>query len=233
MRRLAWVLMALVAAAALAPPEAEARAVRTTRRRGKRAHRFSGKLVGHGVRDAELRAAPLPRPSGRVAVHFPAIDASVDVNIFAARGGYDQDALARLDAVFRCRRTGETRALDPRLFEILSLIGDRFGETIQVTSGFRNQQNEASRHFHGSAVDISIPGVETNDLYAFAATLDAGGMGIGRYPKSKFVHIDFRAPGEPSYRWTDTRGQRRGKATPKTRRTSAATRSSGMRARST
>jgi hypothetical protein len=31
-------------------------------------------------------------------------------------------------------------------------------------------------------------------------------MGIGQYPNSQFVHIDFRAPGEPSYRWTDYSG---------------------------
>src|SRR5262249_34764430 len=46
--------------------------------------------------------------------------------------------------------------------------------------------------------------------YRFADGLDAGGMGVGRYPHSNFVHIDFRAPGEPSYRWTDnSRGTRR------------------------
>ena len=28
-------------------------------------------------------------------------------------------------------------------------------------------------------------------------------MGIGLYPRDGFVHIDFRAPGQPSYRWTD------------------------------
>jgi hypothetical protein len=31
-------------------------------------------------------------------------------------------------------------------------------------------------------------------------------MGIGLYPTSQFIHVDFRAPGEPSYRWTDTSG---------------------------
>ena len=36
---------------------------------------------------------------------------------------------------------------------------------------------------------------------AFASTLDPGGMGIGIYPRSKFVHIDVRPP--PSYRWID------------------------------
>jgi hypothetical protein len=34
-------------------------------------------------------------------------------------------------------------------------------------------------------------------------------MGIGKYPRGGFVHIDFRAPGEPSYRWTDTQRSKR------------------------
>jgi hypothetical protein len=36
-------------------------------------------------------------------------------------------------------------------------------------------------------------------------------MGIGIYPASGFVHIDFRAPGDPSFRWTDWSGSKRGK----------------------
>jgi hypothetical protein len=31
-------------------------------------------------------------------------------------------------------------------------------------------------------------------------------MGIGLYPTSGFIHVDFRAPGEPSYRWVDHSG---------------------------
>ena len=38
-------------------------------------------------------------------------------------------------------------------------------------------------------------------IEAFAETLDRGGMGIGIYPRSQFVHIDVRSP--PSYRWID------------------------------
>jgi hypothetical protein len=45
-------------------------------------------------------------------------------------------------------------------------------------------------------------------------TLDQGGMGMGQYPTSQFVHMDYRAPGEPSFRWTDTAGpdRKRGKS---------------------
>ena len=55
-------------------------------------------------------------------------------------------------------------------------------------------------------MDIRVKDVSYKDVYAFAQTLDQGHMGIGQYPNSQFVHIDFRAPGEPSYRWTDYSG---------------------------
>jgi len=170
-------------------------------RRGRR-----GRFMGRSVSAAELRQAPLPRPSGRIVLRAPALHEEVDVNIYREDGSLDQAVLAKLDHLFRCRKTGEERAVDPRLYTILSLIYDHFGKTIELNSGFRYQRNEGSRHFHGSAMDVQIPGVRYTALYAFATTLDLGGMGIGKYPRSGFVHIDFRAPGEPSYRWTDTHG---------------------------
>ncbi len=170
--------------------------------KGKRCRR--GKFSGHGVAKTELRKTPLPRPSGRIVLRSPALHETVDVNIFREDGSYDEEALAKLDGVFRCKKTGEERAVDPRLFELLSILYDKYGQTIDLNSGFRYQRNEGSRHFHASAMDVTIEGVSYRELYKFAETLDRGGMGIGQYPRGGFVHIDFRAPGEPSYRWTDT-----------------------------
>ena len=64
--------------------------------------------------------------------------------------------LAKLDHIFRCRKTDEERAVDPRLYEMLSRIYDHFDTPIDLISGFRFQRNEGSRHFHGSAMDICI-----------------------------------------------------------------------------
>jgi hypothetical protein len=63
-------------------------------------------------------------------------------------------------------------------------------------------------------VEISEPDLRTPEQIKAAReasrpAFDRGGMGIGRYPRNNFVHIDFRAPGEPSYRWTDTKRSRR------------------------
>jgi len=166
---------------------------------------------GHGVPRSRLRTKPLPRPSGDVTVYAVNFGEQVSVNIYGPGGELDDAALAALDHGFRCRRTKDERAVDPRLYEILSIIYDHFGgRRVELVSGFRFQRNEGSRHFHASAMDIRIRGVSSRALYAFATTLDRGGMGIGLYPRGRFVHIDFRAPGEPSYRWTDTSPPGRG-----------------------
>ncbi|MFH0903361.1 MAG: DUF882 domain-containing protein [Pseudomonadota bacterium] len=170
--------------------------------------------MGRLIPSSSLRQEPWARASGRLHVQAAFGGESATVEIFKPDGSLDESALAKLDRLFRCRRTQEVRAIDPRLYEVLAQIHDHFeGKTIHLISGFRYQRNEGSRHFHGAAVDLRVAGVSYQELYQFAETLDRGGMGIGKYPRDNFVHIDFRAPGEPSYRWTDTtRGKgRRGR----------------------
>lgn len=177
------------------------RKIRVKRRRGYR---------GHGVAREDLRKEPLPKPSGDLWIWAPNFREEIRVNIYNADGTYNQEALAKLDHTFRCKRTDEERAVDPKLYKVLSIIFDHFGgKRIELTSGFRFQKNQGSRHFHASAMDIRIEGASMRELYDFAESLDRGGMGIGLYPRSGFVHVDFRAPGEPSYRWTDYSGKRR------------------------
>ena len=191
------------------------------RSNGKRRCRWVARFDGHGVAETKLREEPLPRPSGDIWIYSVNSREEIKVNIYDQNGEKDPEAMAQLDHVFRCRRSGEERAVDPRLYEILSIIYDEFGQQrIELVSGFRNQPNQGSRHYHASAMDIRIPGVSVNELYKFANGLDLGGMGIGKYPTSGFVHVDWRAPGEKSYRWTDYSGrdEGEGKKRPKRKR---------------
>ena len=175
-----------------------------TTRGGKRRCKWITYFKGHVVPTKKLRTEPLPPPSGKIWVHSIHYNETYKIKIFNRAGGLSDASLARLDTGFRCRRTRQTRAVDSRLMVILSHIYDRWpGKRIELVSGFRFQTNEGSRHYHAAAMDIRIPGVDAKDLYEFAETLDRGGMGIGIYPFAKFVHIDFRAPGSPSYRWVD------------------------------
>ena len=164
-------------------------------------------LSGYNAPKSELRTAPLEKPSGDIWIRAENLNEEVKVHIYKPDGSFDDAALAQLDELFRCVRTGEVRAVRPELYEQLSRIYDHFGgKEVVLISGFRFAERDSSRHFHASAMDIKIPGVPLYTLYHYAETLDAGGMGMGIYPTGGFIHVDFRAPGEPSYRWTDYSG---------------------------
>lgn len=199
MRRLAL----FVVAAMCLSQAAFAGSGHTAHKAKKRVATFSG----HNAAKSTLRTEPLDKPSGDISIRAENLGEEVTVNIYKPDGSFDEAALAKLDDLFRCVRTGEVRAVRPELYEQLSRIYDHFEKKqIYLVSGFRFAERNSSRHWHASAMDIRIPGVSINTMYAYAESLDQGGMGIGLYPTSQFIHVDFRAPGEPSYRWTDYSG---------------------------
>jgi uncharacterized protein YcbK (DUF882 family) len=160
------------------------------------------KPPGYAVPDEKLRATPPARPSGNLHLFHAYRGESLKVNIYNTDGSYDIESLRAISHLLRCTKTDSERDVEPRLLTILSHIYDHFGgKRIEVTSGYRNQRNTGSYHYKGSATDILIDGVKPTRLRAFVETLDAGGMGIGLYPRSGFVHVDVRPP--PSYRWID------------------------------
>jgi uncharacterized protein YcbK (DUF882 family) len=168
----------------------------------KKKHHSEPVLTGALVPLSRLRSEPLPRPSGNLVVEPVNFGGErVEVNIYNPDGSFNEESLDKLYHAWRCRRTGTEKPIDPHLFELLSIIHDHFGKPLQLVSGFRNQEHTSSFHFHGSASDIRIAGVDDRELHEFATSLDVGGMGIGKYPRAHFVHVDVRP--EPSYRWTD------------------------------
>jgi len=161
-----------------------------------------GKLHGWVVSDAELRSSPLPQPSGNLRVYSINYDEELKTNIYNPDGSYSIEAARQIAHIFRCKRTGEEHEIDPRLITILSHVTDHFpGRRIDLLSGYRFQRKTTSNHFKGMASDIRVEGVSPKDLRAFVSTLDAGGMGLGFYPRVGFVHIDVRPA--PSFRWID------------------------------
>ncbi len=170
---------------------------------------------GHNATKTQIRSEPLDRPSGDIWMKAENLGEEVRVNIYKQDGSFDDAALAKLDDMFRCVKTVEVRAVRAELYEQMSRIYDHFGgKQIQLVSGFRFAERDSSRHFHASAMDIRVQDTSYQAVYDFAATLDTGHMGLGRYPTSQFVHVDFRAPGEPSFRWTDYSGHASGKKSP-------------------
>jgi uncharacterized protein YcbK (DUF882 family) len=163
--------------------------------------RRGAKLMGALVPDELLRPEPPPRPSGNLHLFVLATREQLKVNIYNDDGSYNVEALRAVSHVLRCKRTDAEKDMEPRLLTVLSTIYDHFQKPLQIVSAYRNQRRTTSYHFHGSASDIRIPGVKPPKVRAFVETLDAGGMGIGLYPRAEFVHVDIRPP--PSYRWID------------------------------
>jgi uncharacterized protein YcbK (DUF882 family) len=184
-----------------APAVSVGNAGKASRSAGTQKRRRKSKVVGHVVPESQLRSKPLDRPSGHIVLHSVNTGEDADLEIYNDDGSYDVDELEAASKLLRCKRTDTQRPVEPRLLVLLSHVYDHFGKRLEVVSGYRNQRKQTSYHFKGSASDIRIAGVPPKKIVAFASTLDQGGMGIGLYPRAKFVHIDVRPP--PSYRWID------------------------------
>ncbi len=191
-----------VAPAGKASPSVKASAARVERKPAKHRGKRTGKMVGWPVPEKELLPELPPPPSGKLRVYSLNYKEEADVDIYNADGSFNVNALAEINHVFKCRRSGLEHDIDTRLITILSHIYDHFGgKRLELLSGYRFQRRTTSNHFHGTAADIRIPGVDPRKIRAYAESLDAGGMGVGWYPKVGFVHVDVRPL--PSYRWID------------------------------
>ena len=120
------------------------------RRRGKSRAKFSGRVVPETL----LRDDPLPRPSGNLDILSLANPSDhAKVNIYNKDGSYNLDALEEIDQVLKCRRTDESKPMDPQLLTYLSHVYDHFGgKPLEVVSGFRNQRKQSSNHYKGQGV---------------------------------------------------------------------------------
>jgi uncharacterized protein YcbK (DUF882 family) len=189
------------AAPEVAPKAIKASSKSKSKAKATKRRKSRHKAQGYAVAESRLLPAPLPPPSGNL--HLVNLGSTDDlkVNIYNEDGSYDIEALKSVTHLFRCKRTAAEKDIEPRLLTILSHVYDHYNKPIELLSGFRNQRKTTSYHYKASASDIRVEGVTPKQLRAFVETLDSGGMGIGLYPRSQFVHVDVRPP--PSYRWID------------------------------
>ena len=98
---------------------------------------------------------------------------------------------------FACADGTDTIFISGDLVEILQKIRSHFKAAVTVNSGYRTSAHnkkvdgaEYSQHLYGAGADISVKGVKSEDVAAYAETLlpDRGGIGI----YGTFVHIDVR-----------------------------------------
>jgi len=124
-------------------------------------------------------------------------------------GAVRPDELARFSHFVRCWRTEREKPMHPRLLEIVARTAEHFGVAdLQVVSGFRAPPYGApnSKHFHGRAMDLQVPGVPAKKVAAWVWQ-SFRHVGVGYYPNQQFVHVDVR---DDDVRWID--GSRHGES---------------------
>ena len=120
-------------------------------------------------------------------------------------GAYCPDAMAKINHILRDHRTGDTKAMDPTLLDLLACVHRQLGcsTPFHIISGYRSPKTNAalrrqttgvakfSYHMLGRAIDIRLPGCKTRQLRNLCMDLKEGG--VGYYPRSDFVHLDTGA----------------------------------------
>lgn len=144
------------------------------------------------------------RVESRLRMHQVHTGESIDV-AYKVGDKYLPSSLELLNHFLRDYRTGDDAAYDPREFDLLHalmLTLHRPDGLIDVICGYRTPAtneslrtrapvtgvSENSYHMVSKAIDISVPGVSTEQLRDAALSLGMGG--VGYYPSSHFVHVD-------------------------------------------
>ena len=115
---------------------------------------------------------------------------------------YLPSSLAEINYVFRDHRTGEVKAIDTRLLDLLYVIRNKLetSQPFHILSGYRSPSTNAllrnrnrgvaknSLHIRGKAADINLPTCKLSSFRRVAMRLRGGG--VGYYPKDGFIHLD-------------------------------------------
>ncbi len=114
--------------------------------------------------------------------------------------------------IFRHRGSGDEREMSPRLLALLSEACWFFQARVTVVSGYRPRKycvRRQSHHIFGEASDVKLDGIPMEvlaDFFTLFSDGPYGPMGVGRYPRDGFVHVDSR---EETYFWTGNQPRRR------------------------
>lgn len=121
---------------------------------------------------------------------------------YCRNGQYDGAALSQLSYFLRDWRQDAVVPIDPNVIDVMALIQHAAGagRPLVILSGYRTPStNEMlarsnpdvarnSYHLRGMAIDLTIPGAPTGNLWDLARSLGLGG--VGYYPAQRFIHVD-------------------------------------------
>ena len=121
---------------------------------------------------------------------------------FWSDGNYLDDGIEQISWLLRDHRAGISKHIDPKLLDLLHQLQLRVEHTgeLHVISGYRSPATNsmlrkkssgvAKRSYHmlGQAIDVRLPGFDTQQLRKAAVAMKKGG--VGYYENSDFVHLD-------------------------------------------
>ncbi|WDR03669.1 D-Ala-D-Ala carboxypeptidase family metallohydrolase [Devosia algicola] len=126
------------------------------------------------------------------------ISGCVPMAMFASSSGAGYRGLKSDWGTLVASKEVNALCLSPKLRLAIWDIEGHFGKKVVMNSGFRDNNHNAaaggvtnSYHTKCMAADIRIPGVDKQQLIAFAMRTDSVG-GLGCYPSRDFIHIDVR-----------------------------------------
>ena len=122
--------------------------------------------------------------------------------VYWIEGDYIKEALKEINHFMRDWRTDQVTTIDPRTVDIAAASHRLMdvNEPYMMLSGYRSPATNAmlrsrskgvaknSLHMKGMAADLRLKSRSVNQMYQAATACHAGG--VGRYPRSNFVHMD-------------------------------------------
>ena len=101
---------------------------------------------------------------------------------------------------FACKCCGVVK-VSQALVDALQKLRDLLGKPIIVTNAYRCPKHNKevggavnSLHMRGTAADITVEGMELDDLYRAVSKIpEFRNGGIGIYPQNNFIHVDLRS----------------------------------------
>lgn len=146
------------------------------------------------------------RPDRSLAFYNTHTHETLDVTYWES-GRYNNGALDAVNWHLRDHRREEEASISRELLNFLhdikAELRSRYPDqdiVFHVISGYRSPKTNAmlraggggqakkSRHMHGDAIDIRVPGVDSADIRDIAWCMQRGG--VGYYRGSDFVHVD-------------------------------------------
>ena len=98
---------------------------------------------------------------------------------------------------FECKCGCKSYIPNDLLIEVLTEVREHFGVPVIITSSTRCEQHNKnvggssnSQHKLGTAADIIVKGIDTEEVYEYLNSIYPTSKGIGLY--YDFVHIDVR-----------------------------------------